>query len=249
MTAQQIPTQFEDRVPVVLDELKRGDYIVHTVLGTCAYVSRERGQRRYTHIRVQQTNYAAGREVVVTVPLADCFKNVGSIAKKKQKTRLFLAVCVECQMKIRASLKTYELGTPLCWNVQCARLGKPLDIQMGDDENNPAKLDADMREVGNDVAIYRHESGVTNSANVKRGEYVQFATTEEKQKALDAAKNPPRPEHVCPFSDGEHIRNKAGVCIACEGGDPDDVDPNAYRTKTAVDIKHHTKVVKSDAPK
>jgi hypothetical protein len=72
--------------------------------------------------------------------LDEIFKLDGTL-KRKQKARLILARCegflkegFECDYKIRASMGTLMRGVPNCPDPMCNRKGKPLTVEIKDEE-------------------------------------------------------------------------------------------------------------------
>lgn len=78
--------------------------------------------------------------------------------KKQSGSRLILAICTDCGLKIRATGNWFRLGTPRCFNEQCPStkdlhmaegeyaIGNKLEIEWG--ERGDGVLGQDMREVG-----------------------------------------------------------------------------------------------------
>jgi hypothetical protein len=146
---QNIPGQAK---PLTVDDiknktLKKGDPLTHLVYGVVSYCAKIRGT--YERIEVSQWTAIGGaggelRQTRFRVFVKDCFITPSNLKKgKKQPTRLILAVCPACDLRIRASMLVFSLGTPLCFNEGCEKKGEPLELQIGDDPENPGKLNID----------------------------------------------------------------------------------------------------------
>jgi len=105
--------------------LKRGACLIHGILGLVLYKSKVRNHPE--EIIVQRTD----NKERVRVPLAHVTRDTKPQGKI-QGSRLILAHCHACGLKIRASGKTYEMGTPLCFNAECENLNQPLEIEWGE---------------------------------------------------------------------------------------------------------------------
>lgn len=81
-------------------------------------------------------------------------------SKKKQGTRLILAVCLGmnpaqengmCDYKIRASMSTFLRGVPNCPDPNCKNKGKPLEVQMQEDDIDAALVQTLGEEILSDL--------------------------------------------------------------------------------------------------
>lgn len=89
--------------------------------------------------------------------LEDIEKLFGTL-KKKQSTRLILAVCMgelknaegiryqQCEYKVRASMSMFMRGVPCCPDASCTRKSKPMEVQIPDEQ-----IDAVVEESFNEV--------------------------------------------------------------------------------------------------
>jgi hypothetical protein len=128
---------------------KKGDFLKHPALGVCSYAGKVR--RRKDIVTVIYSQPQNMKEIRVNVPLAECTLHKPGYGK--QSTRLILVRCVHCDVKIRASRTTLQLGIPRCFNTKCESFmpehncGDELITEYGERPENPGKLDVDKSEM------------------------------------------------------------------------------------------------------
>lgn len=98
--------------------LKRGDFLVHRVLGTVKYARKIRGNPDFIIVDRAENAFMGAQQVTgirINISEVERFKR----GRGKQKARLLVAVCPDCNLKIRVTRVWLESGTPRCFNEQC----------------------------------------------------------------------------------------------------------------------------------
>lgn len=157
------------------NKVKKGEPLKHLIYGVVTYRSKIRGTReRIVVSQLQNLGSAELRETRFQVKVADCMLRPHNLDKKnKQPTRMIAAVCPTCDLRIRASMMVYSLGTPLCFNELCEKKGSPLELVIGDDPENPGKMNidtADRIRVANFIASRGSVPGEAFEEKVEREE-------------------------------------------------------------------------------
>lgn len=124
------------------------------------------------------------------INLEDIEKLFGTL-KKKQSTRLILAVCMgelknaegilysQCEYKIRASMSMFMRGVPCCPDASCTRKSKPMEVQIADDQ-----IEDVVEESFNEV-MTRAEKTLANDKAKKEGDPMSAEDEEFFKKAGD----------------------------------------------------------------
>ena len=111
--------------------LRRGDFLIHAV-GLVRYCAKVRNHPDKIVVRPFDENAVKDNEKAKRIQVHISSVSRGKPAGKRQGSMLILALCLTCNLKIRASGSTYAKGSPLCFNNECPDIGKPLEIEWGE---------------------------------------------------------------------------------------------------------------------
>lgn len=136
--------------------LKRGDFLLHPALGVVVYARKIRGNPDSIIVTHTGGGFTGAKSTDVRVNVADLSRH--KRGRGRQGSKLILAACPDCNLKIRVTRVWLETGTPRCFNLECpgmiygvvndARvpIGKLLEVDYGTDGEGTQQ--ADMRAVG-----------------------------------------------------------------------------------------------------
>lgn len=144
--------------------LKRGQPLRHIVFGAVKYAGKVRNKPHRVNVEyVEMQPGVPDRKVRIEVPLAE-LTLAPKPSKYKQRARLVLARCEICDLRIRASMSVFQLGTPLCFNELCQSKGGPLTIEVQKWDDEVELTDEEIRE-------NRREAALRANAEQRRADY------------------------------------------------------------------------------